>query len=335
MRTKSFNMLRFFKFVTSIILFLQLSSCSTDVDNYADYKDVTIVYGLLESNADTTFMKITKAFLGPGNALLFAQNPDSSNYPGKVIVQLKGVKNNIDLPVITLDTITIKNKLAGDSIFYFPEQKLYYTTSAIDQNAEYTLVVNKGEQEITAKTKLVQDFGITLPINRINFAATAATTIRWNSAVNGKRHEIILIFHYEELLPGSADTVFKTLQWNLGTKSADYLTGGQQLEVSYLGDNFYSRLQQQLDASALNVRRFAGLVDIIISAGGESLSTYIDVNAPNNSIVQEVPQYSNIDNGFGIFSSRKTIKRSYRMTVQSELKLVENFNWGFELKPVP
>ncbi len=54
---------------------LLISACSTDVDNFADYKDITIVYGMLEAGADTTFIKITKAFLGPGNALLIARHP--------------------------------------------------------------------------------------------------------------------------------------------------------------------------------------------------------------------------------------------------------------------
>lgn len=48
----------------AVLVILQMFSCSTEVDNYADYKDITIVYGLLESKADTNFIKITKAFLG-------------------------------------------------------------------------------------------------------------------------------------------------------------------------------------------------------------------------------------------------------------------------------
>ena len=53
----------------SVFAFLMMfNACSTDVDLYADYKDITVVYGLLDSGADTNFIKINKAFLGPGNA---------------------------------------------------------------------------------------------------------------------------------------------------------------------------------------------------------------------------------------------------------------------------
>ena len=37
-------------------------SCSTDVELYADYKDVPVVYGIINILADTNYVKITKAF---------------------------------------------------------------------------------------------------------------------------------------------------------------------------------------------------------------------------------------------------------------------------------
>ncbi len=325
----------FFNALLVFFLFGLLFSCSTDVDNYADYKDITIVYGLLESNSDTTFLKITKAYLGPGNALVMAKNPDSSNYAGKLDVKLKGKKNNFDLPVIQLDTITIKNKLAGDSIFYFPQQKLYFTTAAIDPEASYSLEIMRDNHVVESSTNIVKDFSITQPTNRFNFASTAATNVAWIAAENAKRHEVVLVFNFEEIWPGSGDTLRKTMQWNMGTVTSSKLDGSENLEISYNGSEFYTRLASAIDVNALNVRRFAGNVDVYISAGGGDLTTYIEVNTPSNSIIQEVPQFTNIENGFGIFSSRFTLKRSYKMTVQSETKLVESYPWGFEFKFIP
>ena len=39
-------------------------------------------------------------------------------------------------------------------------------------------------------------------------------------------------------------------------------------------------------------------------AAGQNLSTYILLNQNSNSIVVDRPEYSNIDNGIGILSSR-------------------------------
>ncbi len=320
----------FLSFIVVTTLLAGFSSCSTDVDLYADYKDITIVYGLLDAGQDTNFVKITKAFLGPGNALEIAKDPDSSNYAGKLNVMLQGRKNSIDLNPIILDTITIHDKLPGDSIFYFPNQLLYYTTAALDVDAKYTLQIEPEAKAIEAETDMIGSFGILRPVNRINFASTAATQIEWNSARGGRRYEVNLKFYYKELRPDSPDTVYKTMNWNLGAHKAQTLEGGESMSVSYMGAEFYTRLGQGLD-NVLNVKRWAGEVVLTISAGGEELSTFIDVNAPSNSIVQEIPQYTNIENGYGIFSARRQAQQTYTLSVLSETKLVEDYNWGFVL----
>ena len=74
--------MRKFRFMPFLLLLLPvLFSCNKELKVNANWKDVTVVYGLLDQTADTTFIKVTKAFLGEGNALQFAQVPDSSNYP--------------------------------------------------------------------------------------------------------------------------------------------------------------------------------------------------------------------------------------------------------------
>lgn len=40
------------------LMTLVLASCSTDVDLYNDYKDIPVVYGLIDAQADTNYIKI-------------------------------------------------------------------------------------------------------------------------------------------------------------------------------------------------------------------------------------------------------------------------------------
>ena len=60
------------------------------------------------------------------------------------------------------------------------------------------------------------------------------------------------------------------------------------------------------------VRYFNG-IDMLMTVGSEDLETYINVNKPITGIVQERPQFTNINNGIGLFSSRFT-------------KLIENYD---------
>ncbi len=139
-----------------------LFSCNKELNVNADWKDVTVVYGLLDQTQDTTFIKITKAFLGPGDAMQFAKIPDSSNYPDKLEVRLDEYNGTTLVNSLPCDTVTIHNKQAGDSIFYYPDQLMYYTTAPLNENSLYKLFIknmNTGK-EVTAETELVSDFTI-------------------------------------------------------------------------------------------------------------------------------------------------------------------------------
>ena len=108
-------------------LFLSLSllacmaffnACTTDVELYADYKDIPVVYGLIDATTDTNFVRINRAFSSsndnPINAYEVALIADSCNYPGKLdarIIEYKLGFGNQYSPtgrVIVLDTMTME-----------------------------------------------------------------------------------------------------------------------------------------------------------------------------------------------------------------------------------
>ena len=66
---------------------ISFNSCDTRVNLYADYKDIPIVYGLLDATQDTNYVKIVRAFSNnnenPISASDIALIADSNNYPGK------------------------------------------------------------------------------------------------------------------------------------------------------------------------------------------------------------------------------------------------------------
>ena len=326
-----------------ILSILSFSRCSTDFDMYAEYKEVTIVYGIADISDDTTWVKITKAFTGPGNALLIAQNPDSSNYPYKLDVSLVGKKNGSDLELIILDTITIHNKALTEIIidgngdttilnpFYSPDQLVYYAVGSLDEDAEYTLTINKKDERLTASTRLVDNFSISKPVNRITFLADLEGSIEWYSAKNGKRNEVTLTFNYLELAPGDSDTLHKSVYWFLGVENSKTTDGGEGLDVTYNGSEFYSLLESELEPIP-NVERWTDDVDMIIACGSQELSTYLDINSAGGTLLEEVPVYSNIVGGWGVFASRHTIMKPIILSSRTEDELVTNYDLGFKFK---
>ena len=85
------------QFFLSILLFLSLifiTSCSTKLDVNAEYKDITVVYGLLNQNDSIHYIKINKAFIGDDNAYYMAADPKLSNYnPADLDVYMEEWRN--------------------------------------------------------------------------------------------------------------------------------------------------------------------------------------------------------------------------------------------------
>ena len=59
------------------LIFAGFTGCETDFDTTAPYKDITIVYGLLDSKDSMQYIKINKAFLAENNVLTYAASPGS------------------------------------------------------------------------------------------------------------------------------------------------------------------------------------------------------------------------------------------------------------------
>jgi hypothetical protein len=285
-------------------------SCEENFDVNAPYKDITIVFGLLDPGEDTVFLKINKAFLGDGNVLEMAKIEDSSIYVTGLQATIEEWENGGLIKSYPLDTITIKNKEEGT--FYNPYQIIYYTTYEPATSREYRLKVEVNNREVTAVTNLVNDFSITKPNSgsqTVQFKKGNEGEIAWSSAKYGKRYEVVIRINYKEVLFDSPDTIFKYIDWGMGTKKSASDKGGEDMVIKYSNDGFYNILHDQVpyDDPAVeeNVReRYTNSVDFIIAVAADDLNIYMEVNEPSNSIVQERPEFSNVSNGMGIFSSR-------------------------------
>lgn len=318
-------------------------SCSTDVDLNADYKNITVIYGLLDYQKDTNYVKINRAFLGSGSALEYALIADSCNYPGKLdskIVEYRAAaSSNTYHPYreIPLDTMTIHNKETG--IFYAPDQLVYYTTEKINADSKqykyrYELQVDRGDTLLTSTTGIVGGTAMNIVTSVLNFSPNVDLgNVKWYPFPNASLYEVIIHFNWAELTPGQ-DTVFRTMQWSLGTfPEASINFDNGQCVISYKTEQFFTSLASFLGADTLNpnvdrIVREAPL-SVSIAAGAEELYNFISVNGPSSSIVQTIPEYTNINGGYGVFSSRNLVeKKKLRMNSQSFVALV-NRGWGF------
>lgn len=328
--------------VTLSFILVLFPACETDFDVTAEWEDVTVVYGLLSQNDTTHYIKVSKAFLGEGNALQMAQEFDSIYYDSILSVTVEEWDQNEvnKLYTFSLDRVITDNKEPGT--FSFPEQVLYTFDATLDQDHIYKLVIHneKRDKLITAKTPMVHNFSFEKPILYppaqpiLDFPNNDYTKeVLWRSGRNGKRYEVAINFHYREQFVGEPEHDTFVSWAGFPTKKADIVSGpnwqSEQMKFTIVNKSFYSFLQERIIYDDLGVEsniagRYADSVQFIFSVAADEFNTYLEINNAS-SLIDERPQYSNIENGIGLFSSRYRQKHTYFLHPSTKALLYDEF----------
>lgn len=316
------------------------SSCETDVDIYAEGDETTIVYGYLDADADTNFLKITKSFVG--NAIETAPVYSASNYDYKLDVQLKGrfADNPNVVSVAVFDTVSVYKPYDPNTIFYSGRnQVLYYTTRKLMENEEYQLTIKRNDGvELTSKVKTISGSSIRKPFSSlISFESYLSSSIAWRPNTVGELaayYEVVGYFHYKQFLQNGTDTTRYTMKWFMGSGTGEQLWSNSDkwLSISYTPNDFYKRLQADdniVNNSPNHVRRIAEGFEVVVTSTGEELYNYMLIQN-SGSAIQDTPEYTNIENGMGILSSRSECRKMFEVH-QLTIKTLENDypEWGF------
>ena len=336
--------IQFFLSLTVLLGFF--ASCTTDVELYADYKDIPIVYGLLDATKDTNFIRINRAFSGSNDNLIDANDialiEDSCNYPGKLeayILEYKLVYGNVYQPTgdtLKLDTIMVHNKQEG--IFYAPDQKVYYTTEPFYVNTnsakyKYKLEVIKDKDTITSETGIVggEDFAI---LNaQLSFKAKPSDgtgRIRFRLADNASFYELKMVFKYRESHGGGSE-VEKRIVHNFGVRSVDeLLIENNNSHFIYADNLLFTLLEDAIGGDTINVVRHLDMkpIELSLAAGGDELYNYIQINTNSGGFSQTIPDYTNINGGYGVFSSRINLTKDVGISAGTQSDIYGK-PWGF------
>ena len=74
------------------------------------------------------------------------------------------------------------------------------------------------------------------------------------------------------------------------------------------GGTFFDNIRAGIPSSVPHLsHRELQKINMEILVAGDELSTYMEVNSPSTTVNQDKPNYTNIVNGTGIFSSREKV----------------------------
>jgi len=302
-----------------IFLFLTLFSCKEDIELVGEFKETALVYGVLDQADSVHFIKINRAFIGPGNALEFAKIPDSSYFENLSATITEKLNGNV-VRSWTLNDTLLDNK-SENGIFYAPTQKVYYfengSLGGLNTDAIYHLeiVINEGaakEFKVTGETNLVNGLASSLSNTNSSFQfldnqkvlktfPVIASSIGNSSIIN-----ISLKLNFDEYKTNN-DTNNVVIDWNLGESE---VTSSYSAIIQ--GQRFYELIKENITQDNLINKRQFQSIEIIITGGSSDLNTYINSNKPSSTLTQSKPNFTNLSTNskntvVGIFTSRQTL----------------------------
>lgn len=320
-------------FSLASLVLLMFNSCSTEFEVAAPYKEIPIVYGLLNKLDQYHYIKVNKAYLNKeGSAYTAGAVTDSNLYPYTLDVKLIAVNSlGVEFDSVKLDTIHMPKEPGNfqtNNVYYrTPSYKLKFLSATKTDTvwADYIVRVRKVESDGITLGKLIASSSCSVvgevrfkltpnqidlwdPINSETRPEYKKQTLKWLSARNGKRYSAFLRFYFKvenDLLGTSElDSIDMQLMSNNKVNSIDGST-----EIVYVldGELFYRNIQIALDPLASGYRRrYVPPLQFHFQFGGSDLDTYMEVNGSTISLSEVVPEYTNIEGGLGIFSSRTT-----------------------------
>lgn len=281
------------------LLILTLPSCEEDIE-LTEWKDTPVIYALLNLKDSVQFIRINRAFVAE-DPYQVVGDPDSINYG---VDELRVTIQKMEQDSLVGDEIEFKpcfrfNK--EDGIFTTKDYFVYRSDAQLEGLAKYYLKVENLKKGwiAYATTNILgsQDIKYTFKQNRYyKRPMFKPEVIDYPRSLNPSHYQTRPTrFLYKEWKDGVMSR--KYVDWIPNYSSKDDDTSDIQFS-----DDFYKYLASQIPVDP-DVKRTAVGVDRMIYIANEDLFIYINlINRPN--AYQSVPEYTNVEHGVGIFSSR-------------------------------
>ena len=281
------------------------TSCDNELVVTDKWKDIPVVWGLVSKSDTAIYIRVEKAYLDPTtSALDIARIPDSLYYEDAV-VQLKRISSG---QVYTLHRVDgdLEGYPRDSGIFAESPNYLYKIRAneialAVGEKYQFILQRNDHTPLVTAQTIILPKpvLRVPNPGSDCNFRQNSQFTFDWNPIEDAGIFDVHLIFHYDERSPAT-NNIFqhKSFDWVVVRNLTDDIH-----KVD--GGEFYNAVAANIEEDIDATRQFDSL-DIQVWCAGLELKEYITILQANGGVTatQDIPSYSNLSEGIGIFTSR-------------------------------
>ena len=316
------------RLIFGVLLAQFLFSCNNDLEIYSEKTDLPYVYGRITSNQSDHFIKVTKTFQKDAKDVTFDDlyyHDDSIKVYVDVFSGTNLVASHQALPELSDD------KLEGP--FLFPENKFYKISNTLlstSTNNTYSIRIELSNGEVIKNLKNFSLQNVISLKKPLLFSPTAVVEIDFEgnsgelapylfewSQNGGAREEAILTVALQETntVTNTIDTIQVPVTIYNEIPTTNNVT--TQFHLSDLLKNLSEKLEKNPNikrrmlkteivpvGADKKVRGFG--VGVEVWSESKDLTTYETIVFSQSGIAQDVPNFTNLENAVGLFSTNVT-----------------------------
>ena len=317
--------MKFSSFFLALVVLTSIGSCSNDFDLVESKVEVPVVYAIMNQADTAQYFRVERAFVDPNvSGFVLAQRPDSLYYPNAQVSVSQIRNGNV---IATYQFQEVDGETEGyprqDGLFATVPNKLYkFRTSQMNLNTTdiYRLNVRIGEDKvITAETRALGNSNSSRPTmsSALDLIEGNVFRLSWSAGANAALYGVSFDIKISEVNT-NGQVINKTLTWRP-------LTSTDKLANEIDGTQFYTFLAANLSTENISARFLNG-IDYKITAVGQEFAQIATVAQANLGITSsgEVPTYTNLSEGRGIFTSRQVSQLLDRQLTPRALDSLRN-----------
>ncbi len=308
--------MKFLHLLIILSVCLIFNSCSNKIE-FADYEENASVFAMLDPTQPVQYVKINKVFTSPGQPSANVAKIADSLFFDSLTPTLTEVETGRVIPLYKTNTILKQPGIftTYPNYLYSTNEKIYAANPA--KQSEYyhyrlDLILPKKQKHITAITDIPDSIIIGSPYSlisttnpTIDFYTSSNFRVIFRAPNNSAAYDAFFYFNYLEV--NKADTFIKTIRTLKFSLLSNYMREdipNQGPSVSHESSSFYDFLLNQLKVDNTVERRFLPC-RLELTCANIIYGSYLQANEPFIGIVQKQKEYSNIENGIGLFASRR------------------------------
>ncbi len=289
------------RFIVFFQIILICFSCGNEIKLFPDeIPSEYMVYGILDANSDSQYVKIRKTFGGNSDLAGMTGNSALFNPPDSLEVRIEEwTETGVNFFPLT------KSLLSKEPGLFDEETNIVFQGAFLPtEKTRYDLYIRDPETEKVIKASTEQ---IAKPI--IRFPTTGHTVYRFADTLNafyvkyvptGSVHLQQFYINYIEIL-NSGDTLYKTANFELNPRFKHPLRPVVTYTRTYSKDYVVNLIRMLILKDESVIERQLHSFDFFVWAGDEYLKDYLQLAENYNDNRRQF--FSNIDGGMGIFAA--------------------------------